>query len=308
LLSVPLNVQVLLALQDEPRSLSTVRKTVGSPPPTTMRGHLRKLSEIGILQRSRREEFPGQLDLALGPAGRGLLPVARALSLWLSSAPEGRVELGTPAAKSSIKALVEGWSHNIVRAIAARPLSLTELDDLIASLSYPSLERRLTAMRDVGQITARRSDGRGRPYAATEWLRKAIGPIVAAALWERVHVPEQSAPVGRLDVEATFLLAIPLVRLPSELSGACRLAVDLSRNGEHSLAGVVIDVREGEVVSCTSRLEGPMDAIATGSVRAWLLAVNNGELDGLEFSGERELAERVVDALHGALLRASRPL
>jgi DNA-binding HxlR family transcriptional regulator len=308
LLSVPLNVQVLLALENEPRPLSEVRKATGLPPATTMRGHLRNLTEIGVLQRCRRDEFPGSIDLALGPAGRELFPVIRALQTWLSTVPDGQVELGTPAAKSAIKALVEGWSHNIVRAVAARPLSLTELDGLISSLNYPSLERRLSAMRDVGQLAACRSEGRGNPYAATDWLRRAVGPLAAAAFWERSHVPEQSTPIGSRDVEAAFLLVTPLARLSSEMSGTCRLAVDLPGNGERRLAGVVAEVREGEVVSCTSRLSGSVDAAVTGSARGWLAAVNRGEPGDLEFSGERELAGRLLDALHGAFFRAQQLL
>ena len=33
--------------------------------------------------------------------------------------------------------------------------------------------------------------------------------------------------IGRLDVEAAFLLAIPLIDLPSGLTGVCRLSVEI---------------------------------------------------------------------------------
>ena len=68
------------------------------------------------------------------------------------NAPEGPLALGSSTAKSAIKALVEGWGTNMIRALAARPLSLTELNGLISGLSYPSLERRL------GRDAAGRSD------------------------------------------------------------------------------------------------------------------------------------------------------
>jgi DNA-binding HxlR family transcriptional regulator len=303
LLSVPLNVQILMALEDEPPPLSAVRKAAGLPAPTTMRGHLRNLTELGVLQQARREEFPGSTDLTLGPAGQGLFPVIRALRAWLSAAPGGEVELGTPAAKSSIKALIEGWSHSIVRAIAVRPLSLTELDGLISSLSYPSLERRLAAMRDVGQLVSCPTNGRCTPYGATDWLRRAIAPLAAATLWERTQIPNSSPPIGRLDVEAAFLLAVPMLSLPTELSGTCRLAVDMPRNGERDFAGVVIDVRDGEIVSCTSRLAGSADMVVSGSAQTWLRAVIQREPRGLEHSGNPKLAVDLVDGLHSALFR-----
>ena len=266
-----------------------------------MRGHLRKLTELGILERTQRNDFPGNLDYELGAAGRELLPVVHVVNAWLSLAPEGPIAPASPTAKSAIKALVEGWSTSIIRALAARSLSLTELDRLISSLSYPSLERRLQAMRLAGQIEARPSRGRGTPYSVTDWLRRAIGPLAAAARWERKHVPDEVAPIGRLDIEAAFLLTVPMVALPTHLSGVCRLAVDVQSSNGHRLAGVIADVRGGQVVSCASRLQGDVDAVATGSAPAWLRAVIARDPSALELGGDGELAGELVDGLHDAL-------
>lgn len=305
LLSIPLNVEVLLTLEEGPRSLSAVRKAAGSPPPTTMRGHLRNLTTLGVVEQSRQEAFPGSTDLALGPAGRALFPVIGALRTWLSAAPDGEIALGTPAAKRSIKALIEGWSHSIIRAIAARPLSLTELDSFIPSLSYPSLERRLAAMRDVGQLATCHTDGRRTPYAATDWLRRAVAPLTAAALWERTQIPAASAPIGRLDVEAVFLLAVPMLMLPAHISGTFRLAVDMPTGRDHDYAGVVIDICEGDIVSCTSRLSGSTAGALTGSTRAWLGAITDCEPGRLEHSGTaHELGADLIECLHEIFVRA----
>lgn len=301
LLAAPLNVHVLTALEEESKSLVDLRRAAGSPPQTTMRGHLRKLTELGILERTQRNEFPGNLDYALGPAGRELLAVVHIVNAWLSLAPEGPVAPGSTTAKSSIKALIEGWSTSIIRALAARPLSLTELDRLITSLSYPSLERRLQAMRLAGQIEACPSRGRGTPYSVTEWLRRAIGPLAAAARWERKYLTAEAAPIGRLDIEAAFLLTVPMATLAPHLSGVCRLAVDVDSSNGHRLAGVIVDLREGRVASYTSRLQGEFDAVATGSAAAWLRAVVGREPGALEIGGDRELASALVDGLHEAL-------
>ena len=306
LLAVPLNVHVLQALEEEPKSLMDLRRAAGSPPQTTMRGHLRRLAELGIVERTRRNPFPGNLDLELGSAGRELLPVMRALEVWLAQAPGGPLVPGSTAAKSAIKALVEGWSTSIVRAIAARPLSLTELDRVISSLSYPSLERRLQSMRLAGQITACPGRTRGTPYEATEWLRRAVAPLAVAARWERQHAGEEAAPIGRLDIEAAFLLVVPLLRISSNLSGSCRMAVDIKSDGEHRLAGVLVGVSEGEVVSSASRLQGDVDASVTGSAPAWLRAVVESDPAQLEISGDPELGAELVDGLHGALSGAAR--
>jgi len=302
LLSVPLNIEVLTALDGGPRPLVDVRRAIGSPPPTTFRGHLRRLTELRIVERARRNGFPGNLDLALGPAGRELMPVVQALSTWLDAAPEGPIEPGSVAARSSIKALVEGWSNSIVRAIAARPLSLTELDRIISTLSYPSLERRLEAMRQTGQIVPCQGPGRGTPYTVTEWLRRAVMPLGAAARWERTHLPDVSRPIGRLDIEAAFLLAVPMLSLPRHLSGVCRLAVDLPGAEGCDFVGVGLKICAGRVVLISSELTGSVDGVATGSAAAWLRAVAEPDPGQLDIGGDSDLVFSVVESLNAAFL------
>lgn len=309
LLSVPLKVHVLQALEKEPRSLIDLRRAVGSPPQTTMRGHVRALVEIGAVESRRRDGFPGSVDYVIGAPGRDLLAVADILQAWLAASPRGEIELGSPAAKSAIGALVAGWSSTIVRALAGRSLSLTELSRLIPSINYPALERRLGALRLVGQIEAREGRARSTPYGPTEWLRRSVAPIVAGVRWERQHLPAGTAPVGRIDAEAAFLLAVPLASLPSELSGTCRLVVEIRGGaGERRPAGVMVEVREGAIRSCISRLEGRAEAWASGSSACWTSAVIDQETSALEIGGDWDLAAGLVEALHGTLFRVRRPV
>ncbi len=271
-----------------------------------MRGHLRTLTRTGVLARERQNDFPGSLDFELTPIGQDLYGVAGVLRAWLAHSPEGPLELGSSAAKSAIKALVEGWGTSMIRALAARPLSLTELNGLISSLSYPSLERRLGAMRLAGQIERMPGPGRGTAYTVTEWLRRAIAPLSAAARWERLHAPEQTPPIKRLDAEAAFLLAIPLLRLPADLNGTCRLAVEVGGTNGDSMAGVLVEVRAGAVASCIATIRGHADAWASGSASDWLETVIDGNGDKLEAGGNRELVQAAVSGLGEALFGALR--
>jgi DNA-binding HxlR family transcriptional regulator len=303
-MAAPLNVAVLQALADEPCSLIDLRRAAGSPPQTTMRGHLRALTELGVLERRRQDGFPGTVDFELTAGGRELLWVSGVVSQWLELAPDGPLALGSPPAKSAIKALVAGWSTNLVRALAARPLSLTELDALISSVSYPSLERRLAAMRLAGLVEKVRGEGRGTPYGVTQWLRMAMGPIAAATRWERRFAPGETPPVGDRDVEAALLLSVPLLRVSPALAGSCRLAVEVGNGRGDRLAGVMVKVAEGRVVSCISRLEGHPDAWAVGSPRAWLSAVLERDPELLEVGGDASLPRALLDSLWGALFRS----
>jgi DNA-binding HxlR family transcriptional regulator len=305
LLSVPLNVHLLQALADEPRSLMDLRRAAGSPPQTTMRGHLRALTEAGILERRRQNEFAGSVDLELGRPGRDLMAVAGVVRDWLGMSPEGSLELGTPASKSAIKALVEGWTTGVVRALAARPSSLTELSSIITQLSYPSLERRLGAMRLVGQIERCPGGGRGTPYRVTPWLRYAIAPLAAAARWERQHLAAETPSIGKIDVESAFLLTVPLLNVDSERSGRCRLAVESRNgNGERRLAGVMVEIDAGRITSCVSRLDGEPQGWASGSAVSWLGAVIEHDPERLELGGDRALPTAVLEGLYGLLFRS----
>lgn len=301
LLAAPLNVAILRALEDGPTRQAQLRREASLPAQTTLRAQLKRLEEIGAIEKHRRDRFPGVLEYELTAAGRDLLFVAGALRRWLDQAPEGPLLLGARAAKVPIKALAEGWSTTMLRALAAGPLSLTELDGVITSLSYPSLERRLGAMRLTGHVEAQRENGRGTPYAVTAWLRQGVAPIAAAARWERRHLPQATAPLGRLDVETIFLLAVSPLRLAADLSGSCRLAAEVPNGKRRRLAGVMVKVRDGAITSCATALRGSPDAWTLGSATAWLDALIDHDVDRLELGGDRRLARALLDGLHQAL-------
>jgi DNA-binding HxlR family transcriptional regulator len=305
LLAVPLNVHLLCALQEEERALADLSHTVGLPPASTLRAYLRTLGSWGLLERRQEGAFPGAVSYALTEAGEKLVQSGDVLQRWLKAAPKGAMALGSPAAKSAVKALVDGWNVAIVRALAARPCTLTELDRLIPQVSYPALERRLTAMRKIGLIEGRRNgNGRGTPYGATDWLRESVTPLIAATAWERRHALTKTAPIGRLDVEATFLLALPMLRLPSDLSGSCRLAVELRGQGDSRYAGATVTVTDGRL-STSARLGGDTDAWVTGTPIDWFRWIN-GRHEEVEIGGDYRLVLAVADGLREALMAGQR--
>lgn len=295
---------ILQALADEPRQQAQLRRAAGSPAQTTLRAQLKRLMEIGAIERQRLNRFPGVLEYELTAAGRELFPVLDALERWLARGPEGPLTLGSGPAKAAIRALADGWSATMMRALAAAPLSLTELDGVISGLSYPALERRLAAMRLAGLIAAQPGNGRGTPYAVTDLLRHGMAPLVAAARWERRNLPQATAPIGQLDTETAFLLVAPMLQPPAALSGSCRLAAETSNGKERRLAGVVVEVSGGVVESCITKLQGPTDAWALGSPAAWLDAVIERDTDRLEVGGDCGLASALLDGLHQVLFRA----
>jgi DNA-binding HxlR family transcriptional regulator len=278
--------------------LAELRKATGLPAQTTLRGHLAALTETGLIAKRPTEQMPYAVENELTPMGREMLEVARQLEIWLSLAPDGPIAIDSGAAKGAVKALVDGWGSTMMRALAAGPLSLTELDSLIPGLSYPALERRLSSMRIAGLVEARPSQRAGTPYGVTEWARLGIAPLAAATHCERVHMGAKSAPVTQTDIEAAFLLATPLVKLPTDASGDCQLEVEAGPGGVAVPAGVQLMVDSGQVASCLSRLESNPAAYAVGSAPAWFKAVKDGNPAQLRFGGGRGLGEAVVNGLH----------
>jgi len=262
-----------------------------------MRLYTRTLQELGVLERRRQNEFPATARYSITPAGESLLKVAGILQEWLLAAPDGPILLGSMAAKSAIKSLAGGWSSKIVRAVAARPLSLTELNMLISKVSYPTLERKLGTMRSARLVEPQAGVGRGTPYGPTLWLRQAIAPLTSAIAWERKFAPDATAQVGRLDVEAAFLLAAPMIEMDPGARGRCLLSVELNGGSSPTTAGVIVEVENGKIVSCTSRLDGNTQASASGPVFAWLRQMNGGPSGQLEMAGDLSLSMGVVDAL-----------
>jgi DNA-binding HxlR family transcriptional regulator len=301
LLAAPLNVNVLKGLAEGPRPLTGLRCELGSPPQTTLRTHLRRLEALGIVERRAPKQFPGTVDLELGAAGQNLLAVGQVLEGWLAAAPDGEIALGGPAAKRTVNALVEGWSTNMVRALAARPLTLTELSSVISAVSYPSLERRLAAMRKAGLLERRAGRGGAAPHGPTEWLRHAIAPLAAAARWEHAHLEPNEAPVAPRDVEAALLLTLPELRLSPSQVGACRMVVELGGGDRRRLAGALAGVRRGRIAFCTTKLEGKSSAAVAGTVTAWLDALLDAGADRLQFSGEAVLAREMFEAFRAYL-------
>ena len=309
LIAAPLSVPILQAHLDGPLRLPDLRERIGGAAQTTLRGQVGNLRGIGALERHVRGGMPYTVENELTAVGRGVLAVAEVVEAWLSRAPQGSIPLGSESAKGALRALIGGWGSTVLRALAARPLSLTELSSVINDHSYPALERRLSAMRAARQLESRPNGERGaKPYGVTEWTRQAVAPITAAGRCECKYLARSADPFSRLDIEAAFLLAVPLVDLDVTRSGSCLLAVDTGpaaagRPAGDRLAGVQVEIEQGAIVGCHSRLERDPHTWALGSTSAWVEAILDGRSDRLRIGGAGvKLVSEMIERLHRALV------
>jgi DNA-binding HxlR family transcriptional regulator len=309
LLADQLNIGILNSLSGGRCQLSGLRELLGGPPKTTLRNRLRHLEEAVAVNRRQDSGFPGQASYELTSSGERLLGTADVLAKWLDGCPEGAVQIGSPSARNTIKALEGGWSTNILRALATRPLSLTELDRVLTGVNYPTLERRLDAMRLSGQVASTSANGT-RPYSVTRWLREAVAPLAAAVRWE-CGSSAGTPGLHRLDVETLFLLAVPMLRVVGVSEGSCRLEVLLG-DDQSAKAGVTVRMARGGPASCRASLEGDASSWIKGTPAEWMHVLSVGGEGQLESGGDRRIATALNSAfrtlLDGGLLNGGEPV
>jgi DNA-binding HxlR family transcriptional regulator len=293
LLSVPLNGLIVCALGKKPMRQSELRKEIGNPAETTLRGHLSKLEELGAVRREMGRDGAHFVESTLTESGEELLVAARALESWLELGPTGSMMLGSVQAKGAVKALAGAWDAMLLRALAGAPLTLTQLNKLINAFSYPALERRLAAMRATGLAQPLES-GDGTPYALTPWARQGAAPIIGSARFERLYM-EDTPPPSPIDIEAAFLLATPLAHVPGDADGICNLMVEIDGGRR---VGVEATIDRGKIISCLARLGEKPRNWALGSPAAWHEALVHNRTDGLRIGGNRDLACGLVKGVH----------
>lgn len=247
---------------------------------------------------------PAEIDedtmLRPSQAGQDLLFVTSVLERWLSECPDGPLALG-PDAAPALSALLNGWASTVIHTLAAAPLTVAETVEAIEILDYDTVDERIEEMLDTGLVETLEEPNEEERYEVTEWLRPAIAPLAAAARQELRHPLEDTAPISALDVQTAFLLTLPLLDLPEELSGSCSLAVELEDGVAGSPTGVTVQIENGRLISCELCLADDVDAWASAPASAWLDSVIERDSSEVRSGGNGHLAASLLDALHERL-------
>jgi DNA-binding HxlR family transcriptional regulator len=255
---------------------------------------LRKVSEGPV-------EWSAEKVAQILPSGEEVLFISFTIEQWLQKAPGGAMAIDSAEGKRAVPALATGWSAAIVHALAAQPRTLPELERRIEGFGASALRRRLETMVELGLVETSAGDGEGALYRITDWLRAAIAPLIAAARFERRYAPAQTPAIEPLDVEAGFLMALPLLRLPIGTSGTCRVAIDVPVHGEPVRTGAMAQVEHGGIAAISTELSDDFHASLLGPPTAWLDAVINPLASRLYPEGDEDLATDMLVALHEVL-------
>jgi DNA-binding HxlR family transcriptional regulator len=250
----------------------------------------------GLLIKRGRVDSPGVVEHALTDAGEDLLLVIVALEAWLNGRPKGALSFDGGAGQAAIKSLSESWSSTVLQTMAAGPISLTGLANEIRTVSYPAVERRLSSMRITGQVAPSPNQEKAIPYALTEWMQRGVVPLAAAVRWEQTHLLDAPQDMNRSEIDASFLLALPLLQIEAGMAGSCRMDVRMD-DGEKSPAGASAVVVKGRIVSCATAREDTDDAWAIGSQPDWAATLTSNSKRQLRFGGDQALAKALLGDL-----------
>jgi hypothetical protein len=225
--------------------------------------------------------------------------VAAVLERWLDECPDDPLGLDVEV-EDPLAALLDGWRAGLVHALAPGPLTIPDALTAVDRLDEEQASQWLAEMEVAGLTTLRDEEDDEERLAVTEWLRRAIGPLAAAARLEFQLPPGETAPIAPLDVEAAFLLALPLVSLPEEVHGSCRLTVQVPGRPPE-LAGVVVMAEEGEIVSISTDLTMDSSNFASASPSAWIDTLIDPSVAAVDFSGDPQFAFGLLEGLHEEL-------
>jgi DNA-binding HxlR family transcriptional regulator len=186
------------------------------------------------------------------------------------------------------------WTLLIVRDLAAGPRRFVELQRVLPGISTEQLRSRLNRMVADGMLTRKRY--REVPprveYALTERARDLLPVLGALARWGYEWAWSEPRDGEAIDLGAIFRLAPGLVRLEAPAD-----AVELHVRDDGSERCYTVQLGDGGA----SVVEAPVDragARVSGTTAAWVRAFSPGtDRSALELSGDRRLAERLLDAL-----------
>jgi DNA-binding HxlR family transcriptional regulator len=190
------------------------------------------------------------------------------------------------------------WTLLIIRDLAAGPRRFVELQRVLPGISTEQLRSRLNRMVADGLLTRQRY--REVPprvdYELTERSRELMPVLGALARWGydwTWTAPRQGEDVN---VGAILRLAPGLLAPPRDLRGTVDLVV-VGGDEDRTYRLTAADGR----VEITERPQGAADAVASGSVDAWVEALGpDGSIGGLEISGKRGLAEALLQGFTAA--------
>ena len=189
------------------------------------------------------------------------------------------------------------WTLLIVRDLAAGPRRFVELQRVLPGISTEQLRSRLNRMVADGMLTRKRY--REVPprvdYELTTRARDLMPVLGELARWGYQWAWSTPRSSERVDLGAIFRLAPGLVQANGASGDLEFVVTDGNREGGTASYTLTLAADGSQV--CEQQCDEPM-ATVTASSSAWIRAFSPmRDMTGLEITGERDVAERVIAEL-----------
>jgi DNA-binding HxlR family transcriptional regulator len=187
----------------------------------------------------------------------------------------------------------------IIRDLAAGPRRFVELQRTLPGISTEQLRSRLNRMVADGLLTRQRY--REVPprvdYELTERSRELMPVIGALARWGYDWTWSAPRRGEEVNIGAIFRTGPGLLSPGRSAKGTVQLIVRGDRGNDRSYA---ITLGSGHATISEQPVEST-DAQVTGTIEAWTRALGpDGDTGGLEYSGDRALADTVINGFVSA--------
>jgi DNA-binding HxlR family transcriptional regulator len=260
---------------------------------------------------SRKQRTGGKVHIGVGRVARyaDFRPFyRRILELPIPAAPPPKrhpYDQWSPDARA-LDLVGDKWTLLIIRDLAAGPRRFVELQRVLPGISTEQLRSRLNRMVADGLLTRQRY--REVPprvdYELTERSRELMPVLGALAQWGYDWTWTAPRPGEDVNVGAIFRLAPGLLEPPPGLAGAVELIVDA--DGEAPERRYLVTMNGGSVEIAERERDGEPTATVRGSVGAWVRALGpEGDLEELEFDGNRSLADGLLTGFADAARRSA---
>src|SRR4051794_36450735 len=197
------------------------------------------------------------------------------------------------------------WTLLIVRDLVAGPRRFVELQRVLPGISTEQLRSRLNRMVADGLLTRQRY--REVPprvdYELTERARDLMPVVGALARWGFDWAWTAPREGEAIDIGAVLRLAPGMLETPAGLSGTVECVVERPE-AEPPVRRYTLRTADGHVEISERDLDGSPDAKVSGSEVEWIRALGpEGDLSGLEITGNRRLAEGLLSGIVTAAQR-----
>ncbi len=191
------------------------------------------------------------------------------------------------------------WTLLIIRDLLSGPRRFVELQRVLPGISTEQLRSRLNRMVADGMLTRKRY--REVPprvdYELTSRARDLAPVLGELARWGYRWAWSAPRDSEAIDVGAVFRLIPGLLSQSNGASPRGRVQLTVVRAGDDRSASYLVTVGEGRATIAEVE-PGHADAGVSGTTAAWIEALApSGDRHGLQISGDRLLAMRLLDAL-----------